>query len=89
MGYYRGARVGKWVARYRRADAAGNYQETTLAEAEDNADADGSVTAAKLAPTGFHLLRRTYGRRLALRGMPMPVIAKALGNADERITRRH
>ena len=43
LGYYRGARVGKWVARYRRAGAAGNYQETTIAEADDNADADGWV----------------------------------------------
>ncbi|UVO53808.1 site-specific integrase [Sphingomonas sp. SUN039] len=45
--------------------------------------------AAKLEPTGFHDLRRTYGARLALRGVPMAVIAEALGHADERITRRH
>lgn len=45
--------------------------------------------AAKLVPTGFHDLRRTYGARLALRGVPMAVIAEALGHADERITRRH
>ena len=34
-------------------------------------------------------MRRTYGARLALRGVPMAVIAEALGHADERITRRH
>ncbi|MBK6297984.1 MAG: tyrosine-type recombinase/integrase [Sphingomonadales bacterium] len=45
--------------------------------------------AAKLEPTGFHDLRRTYGARLALRGVPMAVIAEALGHADERITRKH
>lgn len=45
--------------------------------------------AAKLEPTGFHDLRRTYGGRLALRGVPMAVIAEALGHADERMTRRH
>lgn len=45
--------------------------------------------AGKLEPTGFHDLRRTYGARLALRGVPMAVIAEALGHADERITRRH
>jgi len=45
--------------------------------------------AAKLAPTGFHDLRRTYGARMALQGTPMAVIAQALGHADERITRRH
>ncbi|MGE3745162.1 MAG: tyrosine-type recombinase/integrase [Sphingomonadaceae bacterium] len=43
LGYYRGARVAKWVARYRRPGASGNYQETTLAEADDHADADGMV----------------------------------------------
>lgn len=48
-----------------------------------------ACAAAKLAPTGFHDLRRTYGARLALRGVPMAVIAEALGHADERITRRH
>lgn len=44
---------------------------------------------AKLEPAGFHDLRRTYGARLALRGVPMAVIAEALGHADERVTRRH
>ena len=48
-----------------------------------------ACAAAKLASTGFHDLRRTYGARLALRGVPMAVIAEALGHADERITRRH
>ncbi len=37
----------------------------------------------------YHDLRRTYGARLALNGVPMAVIAEALGQADERITRRH
>jgi integrase len=40
-------------------------------------------------PAGFHDLRRTYGARMALRGVPMAVIAEALGHADERITKRH
>ncbi len=48
-----------------------------------------ACSAARLAPTGFHDLRRTYGARLALRGVPMAVIAEALGHADERITRKH
>jgi integrase len=48
-----------------------------------------ACAAAKVEPTGFHDLRRTYGARLALRGVPMAVIAEALGHADERITRRH
>lgn len=37
----------------------------------------------------FHDLRRTYGAQLALKGVPMAIIAEALGHKDERITRRH
>lgn len=45
---------------------------------------------AKIDPAAsFHDLRRTYGARLARAGVPMAVIAEALGHADERITRRH
>jgi integrase len=40
-------------------------------------------------PATFHDLRRTYGARMALRGVPMAVIAEAMGHADERITKRH
>jgi integrase len=44
---------------------------------------------AHIEPAGFHDLRRTYGARMALKGVPMAVIAQALGHADERITRKH
>jgi integrase len=44
---------------------------------------------AKIAKTGFHDLRRTYGARLALRGVPMAVISEAMGHKDERMTRKH
>lgn len=45
---------------------------------------------AKIIPSvTYHDLRRTYGARLAIKGVPMAVIAEALGHADERITRRH
>lgn len=40
-------------------------------------------------PASFHDLRRTYGARLARAGVPMSVVAQALGHADERITRKH
>lgn len=68
LGYYRGTRVGKWVARFRRAGAAGNYQEATLAEADDNADADGSIIldfrqAQEAARLWFRQLERNGGRR--------------------------
>jgi integrase len=46
--------------------------------------------AARLEPAAtFHDLRRSYGARLARAGVPMAVIAEALGHADERVTRRH
>jgi integrase len=45
--------------------------------------------AAGVSHVGFHILRHTYGSRLAMAGVPMAVIAEALGHADERITRKH
>ena len=45
--------------------------------------------AAGVEQAGFHILRHTYGSRLAMAGVPMAVIAEALGHADERITRKH
>lgn len=45
--------------------------------------------SAGVEHAGFHILRHTYGSRLAMAGVPMAVIAEALGHADERITRKH
>jgi hypothetical protein len=42
LGYYRGSRVRKWLARYRRPAISSKYREFTIAEADDYADADGS-----------------------------------------------
>jgi integrase len=45
---------------------------------------------AKIAPAvGFHVLRHTHGSTLAMRGVPLPVIAKQLGHADTRMTEKH
>ena len=44
---------------------------------------------AGVDPAGFHILRHTYGSTLAMAGVPLAVIAEALGHADERITRKH
>lgn len=44
---------------------------------------------ARVDPAGFHILRHTYGSTLAMAGVPLAVIAEALGHADERITRKH
>jgi integrase len=49
-----------------------------------------ACTAAKIKPTvGFHILRHTYASRLAMRGVPMQVIAQQLGHADTRMTEKH
>lgn len=46
--------------------------------------------AARIAPAiSFHVLRHCHGALLAMRGVPLPVIAKQLGHADTRITERH
>ena len=46
--------------------------------------------AANIFPAiGFHILRHTYGSRLAMQGVPMAVIAAQLGHADTRMTEKH
>lgn len=40
-------------------------------------------------PASFHILRHTYGSLLAARGVPLQVIASAMGHADTRMTARH
>jgi integrase len=45
---------------------------------------------AKIAPAiSFHILRHTYASLLAMNAVPLPVIARALGHADTRMTERH
>jgi integrase len=49
-----------------------------------------ACTAAKITPAvSFHELRHSYGSRLAMRGVPMGVIAAQLGHSDTRMTERH
>ncbi len=45
---------------------------------------------ARISPAvSFHVLRHTHGSLLAMKGVPMAVIARQLGHADERMTQRH
>ena len=44
---------------------------------------------AKLTDVSFHILRHTYGSFLAAKGVPLQVIAAALGHADTRTTEKH
>src|SRR3546814_16750377 len=45
-----------------------------------------TCVAAGVEQAGFHILRHTYGSRLAMARVPMAVLPTALGHADERIT---
>ena len=46
--------------------------------------------AAKIKPAiSFHVLRHTHGSTLAMKGVPMAVIAEQLGHADTRMTEKH
>jgi integrase len=48
-----------------------------------------SKAAGITPPVTFHILRHTHASQLALRGVPMAVIAKQLGHADTRMTEKH
>jgi integrase len=49
-----------------------------------------ACTAAKIDPAiNFHGLRHTYASRLAMRGVPLAVIAAQLGHADTRMVEKH
>jgi integrase len=51
---------------------------------------DAATVRAKIEPaTTFHILRHTYASALAMRGVPMGVIAAQLGHSDTRMTERH
>jgi integrase len=49
-----------------------------------------ACTAAKIdPPVSFHGLRHTYASRLAMRSVPLAVIAAQLGHSDTRMVERH
>ena len=48
-----------------------------------------AAAKAKLKDVSFHILRHTYGSFLAAKGVPLQVIAAALGHADTRTTEKH
>lgn len=45
--------------------------------------------AAAIAPITFHGLRHTYASRLAMKGVPLTVIAAQLGHSDIRMVEKH
>jgi integrase len=58
-----------------------SHQQRPLAEACHRAGISPAIT--------FHILRHSYGSALAMRGVPMGVIAAQLGHADTRMTEKH
>ncbi len=49
-----------------------------------------ACAGASIEPAiSFHVLRHTHGSLLAMRGVPLGVIAHQLGHADTRMTERH
>ena len=50
---------------------------------------DACIHAEIDPPVSFHIMRHTYGSQLAVAGVPMQVIAAAMGHADTRITEKH
>ncbi len=51
---------------------------------------DAASKRAKIEPAAtFHILRHSYASSLAMRGVPMGVIAAQLGHADTRMTEKH
>lgn len=69
---------------FRREDGGAwkaSHQQRPLIEAS---------AAAKIEPAPtFHVLRHTYGSALAMKGVPMGVIAAQLGHSDTRMTEKH
>jgi len=69
---------------FRRADGGPwgpSHQQRPLAEASGIAKLD--------PPATFHILRHTYASSLAMKGVPMGVIAAQLGHSDTRMTEKH
>jgi integrase len=50
---------------------------------------DACARAGITPAAGFHVLRHTHGSLLAMRAVPMAVIARQLGHADTRMTEKH
>jgi integrase len=60
------------------------------AKSEQQRPLAGACEAARIdPPINFHGLRHTYASRLAMRGVPLAVIAAQLGHSDTRMVEKH
>jgi integrase len=48
-----------------------------------------ACVSAKISPITFHGIRHTYASHLAMKGVPLAVIAAQLGHADIRMVEKH
>src|SRR5215469_3512256 len=79
--------------------AAGKFGSTRLfvrvngkpwGKSEQQRPLSTACAAARIDPrVNFHGLRHTYASRLAMRGVPLAVIATQLGHADTRMVEKH
>ena len=79
--------------------AAGRASQTRLflrrsgkpwAKSEQQRPIAAACATARIEPAvNFHGLRHTYASQLAMRGVPLAVIAKQLGHADTRMVEKH
>jgi integrase len=60
-----------------------------LASQQQRPLAEASARAKIEPPATFHTLRHSYASALAMRGVPMGVIAAQLGHSDTRMTEKH
>jgi len=71
-------------------EAAGTTERAPWGGSDQFRPISAACIAANIAPAiSFHELRHTYASRLAMRGVPMGVIAAQLGHSDTRMTERH
>ena len=60
------------------------------AKSEQQRPLAGACERARIdPPINFHGLRHTYASRLAMRGVPLAVIAAQLGHSDTRMVEKH
>lgn len=76
------------------AEVDGKMEQTTVrvpwGDAHQIRPMKAACEKAKISPPiSFHDLRHTYASMLAMAGVPLQVIARALGHADTRMTERH
>jgi integrase len=60
-----------------------------LASQQQRPLAEASAHAKIEPPATFHILRHSYASALAMRGVPLGVIAAQLGHSDTRMTEKH